>query len=157
MAVCHNIPIGGCRLLQAADYRGRNASKRAYFYGYKVALLIHSEGLPVELAFIPGSDAEQSALAPLDFDLPTGSVVWQDRGLTDEEWEDFYLENEGIEFATQRKKNLLTGDDFPTYIAKKQNRKRVETSISEITRRFAKRIHALTSEGFQVKGFLFIS
>jgi len=156
VALSHNIRIHRCRLVQGEDYRGRNASKREYFYGYKVALLINSEGLPVELAFIPGSYAEQSALARLDFDLPTGSVVWQDSGFTDYEWEDFYLENEGIEFATQRKKNSLRGDDFPTYIAKKQNRKRVETSISEITRRFPKRIHAVTIEGFQFKVFLFI-
>jgi hypothetical protein len=53
------------------------------------------------LAFIPGSYAQQSALAGLDFDLPAGSVVWQDSGFTDYDWEDFYLENEGIELATQ--------------------------------------------------------
>ena len=156
VAVCHNIRIRRCRLLQGEDYRGKNASKREYFYGYKVALLINSQGLPVELAFIPGSYADQSALARLDFDLPAGSVVWQDSGFTDYEWEDFYRENEGIDFATQRKKNSLRGDDFPTYIAKKQKRKLVETSISEITARFPKRIRAVTIEGFQFKLFLFI-
>jgi hypothetical protein len=35
--VCHNICIARCRLLQGEDYRGRNAPKREYFYGYKVA------------------------------------------------------------------------------------------------------------------------
>ena len=85
VAVCHNIRIRRCRLLPEEDYRGKNASKRAYFYGYKVALLINCQGLPVELAFIPGSYGEQSALARLDFDLPLGSVVWQDSGFTDYE------------------------------------------------------------------------
>lgn len=156
VAVCHNIRIGRCQLLQGQAYRGKNTSKREYFYGYKVALLINSEGLPVELAFLPGSYSDHSALQALDFDLPTGSIVWQDSGFTDYEWEDFYRQQEGIDFATQRKNNSLRGDDFPTYIAKKQNRKRVETSISEITSRFPKRIHAVTRNGFQFKTFFFI-
>ena len=156
VAVCHNIRIRQCRLLNREAYRGKNTSKREYFYGYKIALLIKAEGIRVELAFIPGSYAEQWALKALDFDLPSGSVVWQDSGFTDYEWEDFYRENEGIEFATQRKKNSQPGDDFPTYMAKKYNRKKVETAISEITTRFPKRIHAVTSEGFQFKTFFFI-
>jgi len=156
VAVCHNIRIRRCRLLKGEAYRGKNTSKREYFFGYKVALLINSQGIPVELAFIPGGYGEQSALPALDFDLPPGSVVWQDSGFTEYEWEDFYRENEGIEFATQRKKNSLRGDDFPTYVAKKYNRKKVETAISEITTRFPKRIHAVTIEGFQFKTFFFV-
>ena len=156
VGVCHNIRIRRCRILQGEEYRGKNTSKREYFYGYKVALLVNCQGLPVEMAFLPGSYAEQSALACLDFDLPAGSVVWQDSGFTDYQWEDFYRQEEDIDFATQRKKNSLRGDDFPTYIAKKQNRKLVETSISEITARFPKRIHAVTRAGFEFKLFLFV-
>lgn len=154
--VCHNIRIGRCRLLQGEDYRGKNASKREYFYGYKVALLISEKALPVELAFIPGSYSEHSALARLDFDLPQGSIVWQDSGFTDYEWEDFYLAKEHIEFATQRKKNSLRGDSFIDAVAKKQNRKQVEVRISEITSRLGKKIHAVTIQGFQFKVFLLI-
>lgn len=39
-------------------------------YSYKVALLIDENGFPVELAFIPGSYSDHSALAPLHFNLP---------------------------------------------------------------------------------------
>ena len=88
----------------------------------------------------------------LDFDLPVRSVS----SFTHYQWEDFYRENEGIAFATQRKKNCLRGDDFPTYIAKKQHRKLVETAISEMTARFPKCIRAVTIEGFQFKLVLFV-
>ena len=152
--VCHNIRIRGCRLLQGEDYRGKNASKREYFYGYKVALLTDEDGLPVEVAFIPGSYSDHSALKRLDFDLPAGSIVWQDSGFTDYEWEDFYQQYEQIEFATQRKKRSKRGDCFVDAVAKKQNRKLIETKISEITTRFHKKIHAVTIEGFQYKVFL---
>lgn len=152
--VCHNIRISRCRLLQGEDFRGKNVSKREYFYGYKVALLISQSGLPVEIAFIPGSYSDHSALACLDFDLPQGSIIWQDSGFTDYEWEDFYANHEGIEFATQRKKNSLRGDSFIDAVAKKRNRQQIETHISEITSRFGKKIHAVTLAGFQFKVFL---
>jgi len=38
--ICHNIRINRSRLVSAEEYRGKNASKRENFYGYKVALLI---------------------------------------------------------------------------------------------------------------------
>ena len=156
VAVCHNIRISRSRLLQGEDFRGYNASKREYFYGFKVALLVDEAGNPIELAIYPGAYSEHSALHRMDFDLPQGSIVWQDSGFTDYEWEDFYLAEEGIEFATQRKKGSLRGDSWQDEIAKKQHRKRVEITFSEITTRFPKRIHAVTIEGFQIKVFLVI-
>lgn len=66
-----------------------------------------------------GGYSEQSALHCMSFDLPPGSIVWQDSGFTDYEWEDFYKENEGIEFVTQRKKNSHRGDAFINEMAKK--------------------------------------
>jgi len=156
VAVCHNIRISRCNLLKEEDFRGKNASKREYFYGFKVALLVDENGIPIELAMYAGSYSEQSTLHRMDFALPPGSIVWQDSGFTDYEWEDHYLAQEGIEFATQRKKNALRGDSFIDEIAKKYNRKRVEVCFSEITSRFPKRIHAVTIEGFQLKTFFTI-
>lgn len=77
-------------------------------------------------------------------------------GFTDYEWEDYYKENEGIEFATQRKKNSHRGDTFIDEMAKKYNRKIVETAYSVITSRFPKRIHAVSIDGFQLKVFFVI-
>jgi Transposase DDE domain len=156
VAVCYNIRIKNCRLLTGEDFRGKSTSKREYFYGFKVALLIDEHGNPIELAMYTGAYAEQLALHRMNFDLPKGSIVWQDSGFTDYEWEDFYLENEGIEFATQRKTNSLRGDSFIDEMAKKCNRKIVETAYSVITSRFPKRIHAVTIEGFQMKVFFVI-
>ncbi len=154
--VCHNIRISRCRLLNGEDYRGKNVSKREYFYGYKIAVLTDENGVPVELAFIPGSYSEHSALKRMDFDLPEGSIVWQDSGFTDYNWEDFYELEEKIHFITQRKKGSVRGHTFIEEVAVKQNRKRVEITFSEITARFPKKIHAVTIKGFQFKVFLTI-
>jgi len=72
VAVCHNIRISRCHLLEGEDFRGRNASKRVYFYGFKVALLVDENGHPIELAMYAGAYSEQSTLKRMDFDLPSG-------------------------------------------------------------------------------------
>jgi hypothetical protein len=86
--------------------------------------------------------------------LPEGSIVWQDSGFTDYQWEDFCQQQEQIEFTTQRKKNSKRRDSLIDAITKKQNRKRIEITFSDITARFARKIHAVTIEGFQYKVFL---
>ena len=48
--------------------------------------------------------SEHTALRALDFGLHVYSIVWQDSGFTDYGWEEFYLEYEGVEFASQRKR-----------------------------------------------------
>ncbi|MDZ7970742.1 MAG: transposase, partial [Nostoc sp. DedSLP03] len=55
VAVCHNIRISRCRLVNSPEYRGYVASKRCYFYGVRVHLLSTADGIPVELAFLPGA------------------------------------------------------------------------------------------------------
>lgn len=154
LKVCHNIRISRCRLLQGEAFRGKNASKREYFYGYKIAVLTDENGIPVELAFIPGSYSDVSALKRMDFDLPAGSIVWQDSGFTDYEWEDHYLAQEKIAFMTQRRKRSKRGRTWGQQLAIKENRRRIETTFSEITARFTKKIHAVTIKGFQLKVFL---
>jgi hypothetical protein len=156
VAVCHNIRISRCKLLEGEEYRGRNASKREYFYGFKVAVLATEGGLPVEIALLPGSRAEASALKTLDFYLPQGSLVYGDSGFTDYEWEDFWKQEEGIEFLIARKKGSLRGEGLIEATAKKQNRKRIESTFSGITQLFPKRIHAVTAEGFMFKLWLFV-
>jgi hypothetical protein len=156
VGVCHNIRIGRCKLLQGEDYRGWNASKREYFYGFKAAVLSTEDGIPVEIGFVPGAFAEQSVLKRLDFDLPWGSTVYGDSGFTDYEWEDTMKELEGIDFLVARKKGSLRGDTFIDETAKKQNRKRIETSFSTITNDFPKRIRAVTLNGFIFKLWMFI-
>ncbi|MDW7694129.1 hypothetical protein R9C00_05190 [Flammeovirgaceae bacterium SG7u.111] len=88
--------------------------------------------------------------------LPEGSVVYGDSGFTDYEWEDFWLEQEKIAFLVARKKNSQRGDSFIDEVAKKQNRKRIETAFSQITCNFPARIRAVTLNGFIFKAWLFI-
>ena len=48
IAVCRNIRIPNCRLLQGEGYRGYNASKKEYFYGFKVQVIVTQKGIPID-------------------------------------------------------------------------------------------------------------
>ena len=51
--ICDNIRISRCRIVNSEDYRGYIASKKRYFYGIRVHILATSDGIPVELSFLP--------------------------------------------------------------------------------------------------------
>lgn len=55
VAVCDNMRISRCRLVKDEEFRGYIASKRRYFYGVRVQVVTTEEGVPVELAFLPGA------------------------------------------------------------------------------------------------------
>ncbi len=57
--VCDNIRIKRCRLLPGEEHRGYCASKRRYYFGLKVHLLITGQGHPVEILLTPASVADK--------------------------------------------------------------------------------------------------
>ena len=67
--VCDNIRIWRCKLYQDEAYRGKIASKKRFFYGLKVHLLIAGNGQPVEMVLAPGSVADITAFRGLPLDL----------------------------------------------------------------------------------------
>ena len=55
IAVCDNYRIPRAKIYQNEEYRGCMASKKRYFYGLKVHLLVTKEGQPVECFLTPAS------------------------------------------------------------------------------------------------------
>ena len=55
VAACNNIRIRRAKLYQDETYRGYQASKRRYFYGLKIHLIVTSAGQPVERVLTPDS------------------------------------------------------------------------------------------------------
>jgi hypothetical protein len=158
VAVCHNIRISRSKILKGEQFRGKCVSKRVYFYGFKVFLITTEDGLPVELAFVPGSWAEIRGLEALPVDLPPGSELYGDSGFTNYLFEDLFLEIDQIELNICRKKNSKRGDIYPVSLWKKQQRRYIETVFSVIQGRFPKKIHAVSIQGFMIKliGFILV-
>jgi Transposase DDE domain len=156
VAVCDNYRIARAKLYRKKEYRGCIASKKRYFYGLKVHLLVTKDGQPVECFLTPGSYSDVRTLKTFRFDVPEGSHVYADRAYNDYTMEDVLLEASQIRLSPIRKKGSKR--PLPPYIAYVQHdyRKRVETVGSLIERMLPKTIHAVTAEGFELKVFLFV-
>lgn len=155
VAVCDNYRIRRCQIYQGNAYRGYVSSKKQYYYGIKLHLMVTEHGQPVEFFLTPASLADVSGLQFFDFDLPEGAKVYADRGYNHYVIEDV-LKEAGISFQPMRKKNSKR--PFPPWICYLQHayRKMVETTGSLLNQLFPKRIHAVTAQGFELKVVLFV-
>jgi hypothetical protein len=156
IAVCDNIRISRSKLYTEERFRGYLPSKKRYFYGLKVHLLVTKDGQPVEFFLTHGSFGDVDALKYYAFDLPTGSIIYADRAYNDYEIEDLLQEVEHIQLIPMRKKNSKRA--LPPYVSFVQHyyRKMIETAGSVIEQRLPKSIHAVTPQGFELKVVLFV-
>jgi hypothetical protein len=154
--VCDNIRISRARIYQDEQYRGYIASKRRYFYGLKIYMLVTQTGQPVEFFFSPGADSDVAHLDQFDFNLPPGSIVYADKAFTHYLIEDCLAQDGQIDLSPYRKKNSKR--PVPPWIRFLQQhyRRIVETSASLVERLLPKHIHATNTAGFELKVILFI-
>ena len=151
---CDNIRIRRCRLYPPREYggafRGYIASKRRYFYGLRVHLVVTGAGEPVEFSLVAGSEADVSVFKDLELDLPEGSIILADRAYTDYDYEDL-LEEVGLHLKAQRKKNSKRPMPPWEEFLGKPVRQYIETVFSRLTNLFSRKIHAVTPRGFELK------
>jgi hypothetical protein len=154
--VCDNIRIRQCHLYQGENYRGYIASKRRYFYGLRVHMLVTASGAPVEFVLRPGAESDVTVFKDLNFDLPRNARCYADKISNDYAHEALLLEALGISFEPLRKKNSTKETSYLNEHYKATIRRRIETSFSQITTLFPKSIHAVTARGFELKVICFI-
>ncbi len=156
IAVCDNIRIARSRLVRGPAYRGRSASKRRWFYGFKLQWVMTADGLPVDCFIHAGSTADITALQAMPLELPSGSVLYADAGYTDYALEDEWRAAEDVQLLAARRGNSLRPHEPSVAYLIGHYRKGVETALSGITALFAKKIHAVTAQGFLLKLLLFV-
>jgi Transposase DDE domain len=156
IAVCDNIRIRRSKIYSKEDFRGYQASKKRYFYGLKIHLMVTQDGQPVECFLTPGGFGDVDALKYYAYELPDGSIIYADKAYNDYEIEDLLKEVEHMQLLPIRKKNSKRA--LPPYISFVQSyhRKRVETAGSLIAQLLPKSIHAVTPQGFELKVALFV-
>ena len=156
IAVCDNIRIRRSKIDSGEHFRGYQASKKRYFYGLTVHLMVTQAGQPVECFLTPGSFGDVDALKYYAYELPDGSIIYADKAYNDYEIEDLLQKVDHITLIPMRKKNSKRA--LPPYISFVQSyhRKRVETAGSLIEQLLPKSIHAVTSQGFELKVALFV-
>jgi len=156
VAVCDNIRISRSRIVMGEQWRGKHSSMRRYFYGVKVQVLVTKEGIPVEFGFVPGSESDVQALKKLPLHVSAGSCIYGDAAYTDYTIEDDMESVENIRLSIARRSNSKRSDKSWERFLKSHNRKRIETTFSEIKNLFLRKIHAVTFKGFLIKIMMFI-
>jgi hypothetical protein len=152
---CDNIRIKSCKLYQEEIYRGKYASKREFFYGVRVHMLVTQTGNPVEYILAPGSYSDIRVFKSLQLDVPENSIIYGDSGYTDYDYEDAALQA-NIKLLIARRSNSKRPHATTISYLITHFRKMVETTFSQITARFPRTIHAVTSKGFELKILAFI-
>lgn len=153
--VCDNYRIQRSKIYHGEDFRGYLPSKKRYFYGLRIHLMVTEQGEPVEFFLAPGAVSDLRALSFYNFDVPEQSWITGDKAYNNYMLEDLMREA-GIELLPMRKKN--SHRPLPPYMTYLQAsiRKIVETTGSLLERLLPKSIHAVTAKGFELKVALFI-
>lgn len=141
-----------CRLWSDLKFKGYNASKRRFFYGLKVHMVVTTDKEPVVCHISKGSVHDITAAYGFLTNLPEGAIVIGDKGYLSNSLESF-LRQFGVKLDAIFKKNMGKDND---YFIKRKIRKGVETAFSVITSKFGKMIKATSIGGFLVKLKLFI-
>jgi hypothetical protein len=155
VAACDNYRICRCHLYHGEEWRGYQASKKRFFYGLKIHLMITEHGQPVDFFLSPGSYNDTNALKVYFFDLPEGAKVTGDKAYTDYVIEDVMSEAE-VPLSPLRKKNSTRPVPPWVHYLMSSYRKMVETTGSLIECLLPKHIHAVTARGFEIKVALFV-
>ena len=156
IAVCDNIRIRRAKLYTHKQFRGYIPSKKRYFYGLKMHLMVTQAGQPVECFLTHGGFGDVDALKYYAYELPDGSIIYADRAYNDYEIEDLLKEVDHIQLVPMRKKNSKRGLSPSVSFVQHYHRKMVETAGSLIEQMLPKSIHAVTPQGFELKVALFV-
>ncbi len=157
VAACDNIRISRSHLYPRRKwgeaFRGFIASKRRYFYGLRVHLVMTTSGLPVEVMLAPGAEADISAFRRLPMDLPAGAHIFADTAYLDQHEEAMLAAADLHLVAPRRRNSKAPLPPWVDYIARHE-RKRIETVFSQIVSALGRKVHAVTPRGFELKTFL---
>jgi hypothetical protein len=155
IAACDNYRIPRSKRYRGEVWRGRQASKKRYFYGLKLHLMVTQTGQPVEFFLTPGSTSDTAAMKWYLFDLPEGAWVTGDKAYTDYRMEDVFQEA-NRKLLPLRKSNSKRPVPPWIHYLNSSYRKTIETTGSMIERLLPKSIHAVTARGFELKIAIFV-
>jgi hypothetical protein len=148
------VPVVGYRrskkcsdFLGSADY-GYCASKKMYYFGYKLVTLTTLNGIPLLYDLVPASTDERMAAESL-IDHISGCDIWADKGFIGQEWQSQLFQQTGNRIWTPKRSNQY--EQNPIWFDKLLNRLRlrIEGVFNEIqnTGRNIERLLAKTIQG----------
>jgi IS5 family transposase len=144
------------KIFKGKPYHGYTASKKTYFFGIKVHMIVNENGIPIEFCITPGGVSDIEGLRLLPCELPVGSTLIGDRAYSNYSLEEDLLEMMEISFLPKRRGNLKRQHNRIQEYIHSQKRNIVETVFSSIVSKMPRQIKARTEKGFYLKVIFFI-
>jgi hypothetical protein len=154
--VCKNIRICRTKIVQGKEFRGFNASKREFFYGFKVHVITTGKGIPIEFMVTAGSIHDNTTFQVMDINLPENGDLYGDAAYLNQQHRELLLEFNQIRLKAATKKNSVVKNTWAEELENRYYRKTIENTFAEINAKFPKKIHAVTAKGFLLKILCFI-
>ena len=143
-----------CQLMRHHDLKGYNASKKRYFYGFKVHMIATTHKEPVSCYISFGKVSDVKVAYKLIPTLPPHATGIGDKGYVSSKLEAL-AHQFNINFTPIYRNNQNKHDT--EHGIKRKLRKSIETAFSMITAKFGKVIKATSINGFLTKLKLFIA
>ncbi len=140
---------------RGGEYLGYVASKRRYYYGIKLNLLVTEVGFPVEFKLTPGRYNDITSMRWFALDLEPGATVYADKGYVSSDFEEECAEY-GIQFCPMRRSTDSKQDPAWQRYLNHVKRKAVERTFSAIERIMPRHLHAVSARGFETKIVLLV-
>lgn len=152
--VCQNARINRCRLFPVNEHeplRGKQTSKKRFFYGFKVHLVVTRQGEPVEFFVSEGSLHDLEGLRRLPLDLPKGSTLFADKAYISKDEEELLQQTAKIRLISPKRSNSKAALPASLLFLCQTIRQNVETAFGEINKIMPTKIHAVSPQGFLLK------
>lgn len=152
--VCANCRINRCALFPVEEHeklRGYQSSKKRWFYGFKVHLLVTAKGWPVEFFLSQGSLHDLEGLKRMKLDVPQGATLYGDKAYQDASEELLLHEAAGVRFLPLTRSNSKKPLPPCLVYLNQSTKQQVETAFSLLDRKMPKHLHAVSPKGFLLK------
>lgn len=139
-----------CRKVRGKEYYGFVAAKRVYFYGWRLHLVVTSQGIPVNVVLMPGSIGDLGPIHELLYGLPAGACADADKASNSKQDEASILAETRVRLVPIRKKGMQPNDWLDRQHLHAL-RARIETVGSQVAAMGIERLHARTAAGVELK------
>jgi IS5 family transposase len=139
------------RIFAEKEYHGYSASRKQYFFGIKVHMIVDSDGIPIEFMLTPGNCSDVIGFKNMDLELPRGSFIFGDKAYNNYDFEDALQKERGITLVPKRKSNQKRSNKKELEQMLREKRNKIETVFSSITSRMPRYIKTRTETGFCLK------
>jgi hypothetical protein len=142
--VCHLARAKRSRLFKDKVARHYCAAKKEHYYGFKILLVTTESGIPIDYAIDAANVDERILLT--NTSIPANSTVIADKGFISEELALSLQQQANITLLTPKRRNMLRQISGKLANTITSIRKRIETSISQLTESFS--INATKARSF---------